>query len=476
VRAALDGRRATVLVGLALAAAAAFVFGRALGTRTNYDEGVYLASLQLLREGETLGGDVYTPQPPVFYWILRALASPFGSSVEGIRAGFVALAVIGVLAAFAAAKQLYGLAAGTAAGFFLVVAPPFPSVAADIAADMPSLALALVSLAVVARAVQPTASPMWAIGAGTVGAAALLTKFLAAPILVALLTIPLAARAGRRLLPLIAAGAVAFAAVVVLVHLGSLEELWTGAVSDHEGAKSLSRVGDNVDRLRYLLELRTPFGWLVPAGAVAFAVSRNARRSWPLAVTVPVAALFTLYVRPLPDHHLSLMACAYAIAAGPALALGVESLRPRAREVAAAVAVVFVAMGIFQEQRRELRNDVPEPPEVEWATRAIEGAVPAGRRFTTDVPIVSFRTGRLIPGYLTDTSSTRLRSRALTPADVLREIETSDSRAVLVGRIFRDQPELLAALRRRFPAITRCGGATLYLPAEPAIPLPACPT
>src|SRR5262249_3308017 len=135
---ALD-RGAPVVVALA----AAFVFGRALGTRTNYDEGVYLASLQLLRHGEELGRDVYTPQPPVFYWLLRGLAAPFGRSIEGIRAGFVAFAVVGVLGAFAAARALWGLGAAMAAGLVVVIAPPFPTVAPTVAADIPSLSLGM---------------------------------------------------------------------------------------------------------------------------------------------------------------------------------------------------------------------------------------------------------------------------------------------------------------------------------------------
>ena len=43
---------------------------RALGARTNFDEGVYLASLDAMRRGQELGSEIYTSQPPVFYWLL----------------------------------------------------------------------------------------------------------------------------------------------------------------------------------------------------------------------------------------------------------------------------------------------------------------------------------------------------------------------------------------------------------------------
>jgi hypothetical protein len=292
---------------------------------------------------------------------------------------------------------------------------------------------------------------------------------------VPLAVIPLARRSGRRVLPAVVAGGTAATALVLLVHLGSLAELWAGAVGDHEGAKALSRVGDNVDRLRWLLEWRTPFGWLVPAGAVAFVLSREARKTWPLATIVPAAALFTLYVRPLPDHQLALMACAYAVAAGPALALGVAQLRGNTRRLATVAVVLFVAAGVFQEQRRQTRNDVPEPLHVTWATDAVKVATGDGDTIVTDLPIVAFYAQRAIPGYLTDTSSTRIRSRALTGADVLREIDENDARAVVVARMFRTLPALLAGVESRLPVVARCGDATLYLPAKPARPLPSCP-
>jgi hypothetical protein len=53
------------LTAVVVAGAAGLVFTRALGTRTNYDEGVYLASLDAMRRGQELGTELYTSQPPV---------------------------------------------------------------------------------------------------------------------------------------------------------------------------------------------------------------------------------------------------------------------------------------------------------------------------------------------------------------------------------------------------------------------------
>jgi 4-amino-4-deoxy-L-arabinose transferase-like glycosyltransferase len=360
----------------------------------------------------------------------------------------------------------------------LVIAPPFPTVAPTVAADVPSLSLGLVALALAACACHTRASRssrIWAVAAGAAAAFAVLTKFLAAPFLVPLVALPVGVRRGRELVPWIVAGGAAATLLVALVHLGSLHELWRGAVTDHEGAKALGTVHDNVERLRHLLEWKTPFGWIVPAGAVAFVLSRRARRVWPLATIVPAAIAFTLYSRPLPDHQLSLAACALAVAAAPALALGLGELRGRVREAAVVVLAVFVAAGVYQEQRRQVRNDEPEPIKVTWSTAAVDASTRPEDRLTTDEPIVSFKSRRLIPGDLTDTSSTRVVSRALTTDTILRDIEESESKAVVVSRMFLSLPDLRHALERRFPVRVRCGGATLYLPAQPSRPLPRCP-
>ena len=462
-------------VAAAVAVLAGLVYLRALDSRTNYDEGVYLGSLDALRHGLRLGTDVYAVQPPGFYLLLQLVAAPFGDSLEGIRLGFILVALAGALSAYACAARLYGAAAGLAAIAFLVIGPPFPTVAITVSADVPSLALGMLALALVAAAVRDDASRVWAVAGGAVLAAAVAVKFLAAPYAAPFVAIALAARAGRRVLLPALAGAGAVTLALVLLNLGALHELYQGVVADHEGAKSISSVGDNVDRLRHLLEWRTPFAWLVWAGAISFVVSRRARRVWPLATIVPAAVAFTLYLRPLNDHHLALMSSAYAISAGPALALGIGQLGRRAQLAAAGLVCVFVGAGFVQESHRFERNDLPERPELVWATRVIDAATRPGDVVATDQPLVNFLAGRRFPGYLSDTSNTRFESGALTGGDVLREVDTAHAAAVLSARMFRFQPGLASGLRARFPVRLKCGEATLYLlrlPPGSGVPCP----
>jgi 4-amino-4-deoxy-L-arabinose transferase-like glycosyltransferase len=449
------------------------VFTRALGTRTNYDEGVYLASLDAMRRGQQLGTELYTSQPPVFYWLLRALAAPFGSSIPDIRVAFALLAIVGVAAAIALGWRLYGPPAGVTAGALVAIGPPYASVAPTVSADVPAVALGLVSLALVSFAVRSGAPRPWAGAAGAVLALAVLTKLLAIPFVVPFLSLALAARAARRVLPAALIGAALAALVVAAANAGALDDIWRQVVTDHTDARDLGTVSGNLDQIRKLLEPRTPFGWLVPLGFVAFVLSRRARPTWPMWTFVPAAAGFLVLVRPLADHHLVLLSVACAIAAGPSLALAIGGLRRAPQAVATTVLVLFVAAGMYQEQRRLQRNDTPEPADVRWAIEAIERATGNNALVVADQPIVLFRAERATTGPLVDISNTRVTGGTLTAAEVNAEIRRSRPDAVLVGRMLRFLPAVIARLDGDYRWRVRCGVATLYLTSRVATP--PCP-
>jgi 4-amino-4-deoxy-L-arabinose transferase-like glycosyltransferase len=456
-----------------VALASVLVYTRALGTRTNYDEGVYLASVDLMRRGQELGSQIYTSQPPVFYWLLRALAAPFGSSISGIRLAFALVAVIGVVAAIALGWLLYGPSAGVAAGALVAIGPPYPTFAPTVSADVPAVALGLVSLALLAFALRGTTSRAWAGAAGVVLALAMLTKLLAVPFLVPFVALTLAARSTRRVLPPALVGAALVALIVAVANAPALDDIWRQVVTDHTNARALGTLSGNLHQIRNVVDLRTPFGWLVPVGFAALLLSRRARRTWPLWTFVPAAAGFLVLVRPLTDHHLVLLSAACAIAAGPSLALAIGGLSPTPRTVVTVVLVLFVAAGLYQEQRRLHRNDLADPPEVTWAIAAVERTTGDGALVVTDQPIVVFRAKRATAGPLVDISNTRVSGGTLTAADVNAEIGWSRPKAVLVDRMLQSLPAVITELDRSYPWRVRCGSATLYLTSR--APTPPCP-
>jgi 4-amino-4-deoxy-L-arabinose transferase-like glycosyltransferase len=471
----IQWKRAAPALAAVVVVVAAAIFTRALGTRTNYDEGVYLASLEALRHGQRLGSDLYAIQPPAFYVLLRVLAAPFGHSIEGIRAAFALVGVLGVGAAVALGWRLYGAAAGLSAGALLAIAPPYPTVAPTVAADVPSIALGICALALTAFATHPRSSRRLAAASGSVLALAVLVKFLALPFAVPILALVLAARCGRRLLPPLLGGGAAVGAVFLIAYSRALPELWQGIVSDHAGAKKVSSISRNVDWIQHLLSVHTPLGWLVPLALVALVLVPRARQTWPLWTIVPASALFLVLLRPLADHHLALLSASYAIASGPTLALAITALPRHARVGAAVLLVAMLAAGAFQEQRRLHHNDVAEPAEIRWASSVVAAATRPSELVVTDQPVIAFRARRQIPGYLSDTSNTRVVSGALTTADVLRVVDENRPTAVVVGRMFLSMSGLVPKLASRYPVHRACGRVTVYLRTPTIEALPLCP-
>jgi 4-amino-4-deoxy-L-arabinose transferase-like glycosyltransferase len=455
---------------------AGLVFTRSLGTRTNYDEGVYLASLDALRRGQALGSEVYTSQPPGFYALLRLLAWPGGTSIEGIRLAFALVAVAGVVAATVVGWRLLGAWAGVAAGALVAIGPPYPSVSRTIASDVPSVALGLVALAFACLAVTTDSrrSKAWAIAAGAALGLAFMTKVLALPFAVPLVAIVLSRRRGRSLLPLVAASVTAVVGVFLLVHASALGEIWTSVIGDHSNAKKAGSASANLHLVARLLEPRTPFGWLVPAGFGCFLFVRRARDAWPLWTLVPAAWAFLIFIRPLADHHFVLLAAAYGLAAGSSLALAAAELRPQLRVIAVSTIALFFAAGLFQEQRRLHHNDAPESPEIVWAVDEIGRETRPNELVTTDQPIVAWKARRALPGALVDVSSTRVTGGTLTADEILREIDKASPVAVLEARMFRSLPVVTGGLSKRYPVKLRCGDATLYLKRPSTQPVAPC--
>ena len=414
---------------IAAVLAAALLFGRGLHEATSYDEGVYLASVDALRHGQELGAEVFASQPPGFYLLLRAEAAPAGRSVTRMRTAMLVLALVGVVAAYALGRVLAGASAGLAAAGVLASAPAYATEAIRIAADIPSVALSLVALALAAWA--RGRSAVVAALAGAVFAAAVSVKLLVLPAVV-----PLAVMLRRpKLLGAAAAGALVVAGTLALIFAGSLGAIWHDAVSFHRTARS---IGDgNARHIIDFFGFKTPFTWIVAAGLVAAALRRRALALWAF---LAAAIIFLFLQRPLLDHHFVLLTAAGAVAAAASLPVG--------RPVVAAALVVAVAAGWAQQWRQIGRNDEPEPAAVLAAARTLRATTAPTELVGGDLPIVAFRADRRLPGDLVDTSAVRFASASVTDAKVLRALERARVRTVVVGREFRVRPRLLAGLRR----------------------------
>jgi Dolichyl-phosphate-mannose-protein mannosyltransferase len=441
-----------------LLALAAFVYVRGLEAAANYDEGVYLASLDALRHGQELGTDVYASQPPGFYVLLQALSFLPGDGVEGIRVAFVLVALVGVGAAYAIGRRLAGVWGAFGSAALLVVTAPWPVQAARVQADTASVALALSAVAV---AVSSRRSP-WRWGVvGVLAGAAIAVKLLALSVLAPLAVLLIARRSWGAAGAALAGAALVWAALLI-AYAGALGELWESVVSDHRDARGLGpSYWDNVERvLLHPLDWRTPAGVLVPLGLVAAVVLLRRVELLALGMWIAASALLLVVQQPLLDHHFVLLAAVLAVPAGAGLGATVERVPAPARYAAAGVAALALAAGFVQEERRLWRQD-GDPSGVTWAAGELRRRTQPDQLVGTDLPIVAYLADRRVPGQLVDSSFVRLGRGSLTDGQILDALEGAP--AVVVGRLYAERPALVAALRERYPRQLTDEGVTIYL-------------
>jgi hypothetical protein len=447
-----------VLVALLLTAEG-LLFARNLDTAASYDEGVYLASLDALRHGQTLGSEVFASQPPGFYLLLRIIGLFSGHSVTDARVGFLLVALIGCAGAYFLGRVLVGIGTGFAASALLAVLPPFPSEAIRIDADVPSVSLSLVALALATAGFRRRGPAALAALAGAVFALAVSVKLFAVLTLVPLAGLAFARGVPRRALVATVAGAGAVAAAFLIAYAGVLGSLWDDAVVFHGDARAYPSPRPNGHVIAHFLDFRTPSAWLVALGAAATAVAW--RRVWPLWAWTAAAVGFLLWQKPLFDHHLVLLCAALASAAGVAVGAGIAGLpRVVASALAAAVLAALAVGGAQQAHRIDLRVTA-EPPEMIWAVTKLRSC-DAASTVGSDQPMAAFRARRRLPGQLVDTSLVRISTPSLPPARLLGIIDREHVVAVFAGRSFLEQPAVLSGLRARFGRPQRFGAARFY--------------
>jgi hypothetical protein len=463
-----------VLIGVVLTAAGV-LFAQGLAIPADYDEGSYLAAVDAIRHGQMLGDEVFSPQPPAFYGLLVAGDAVFGNSLDGVRSAVILLALLGCLAAYVVGRLVAGRFAGVAAAALLALSHPYSTFAAKISADLPALTIGLLALVAVLGArsarTERVAYSLAAL-AGALFVVSALVKVsmlsLAFPLVAFALLRP---RLSWRAAAAAAAGAAAVVVAFVAGYPGELHGIWRGAVLYHSAARDVSAPGasvrDNVEHYLHFFSPRTrnPLVWVGALGLVAWLALPPWKRLRlaPLWLWAAVSLGFLLSHVPLHDNHDVLLAGALGLAAGVSAGAALDRLPRRHALAGAAVLVAILTMGYVKQFLDLHRAHAREPGEVRWAVRELQARTRPGDVVATDQPIIAFLAHRRMPGDLVDTAYLRFRSGYLTPREVLGDIDRAHVRAVVAVRAFRDQPAILAGLRRRYGTQIRYGGAVLYL-------------
>lgn len=449
-------RRAAALEAgalLAILVAQAFLFARPIHTATDYDEGVYLASVDALRHGQGLGTDVFAPQFPGFYDLLRIVATVVGETVTGMRAGMVAVALLGTVGGWLIGRRFGGVFGGLLVAAFLVIAPPLDLFGFRVLADPPTIALALL-----AAGLATLGGPVAAFAAAAFFVAALsmkLTAITALPVIAYLLW-----RRPRHAI----AGAAAAAVVVLALHAAAIPDLWESAVEYHKKARDTADVIPHPRRqIVDQIPRRAVFYSLAILSAVVGAISfvlRRPPRVWPLWACVAASVLFLLWHEPLHYNHLILFPAWLAVAAGSTLGTAL----PR-RRVLYAVAVVVLVAAYVQQVRRVDETRAPEPAANVAAARELERLVPPEKLVIDDRPIISFLAHRRVVGEVVDMSFLRFETGSLTDREIIRLLRRA--RAVVVSRSLRTRPGVLRYVRSLFALRYDHGGVRIYVRTLP---------
>jgi len=449
--------------------AAAATYGRSLHAAPNFDEGGYSAALDALQHGQKLGTEVYLVQPPGFYFLLEGIQRALGDQLADLRLGMLLVSLVGLLAAYAIGRRYGGVAGGIGAAGLLAISPPFPAFAPLVESDPPSVVLGLVALALAVWSYGPRRERPWlAAGAGAILACSILVKLFTGTIFVPLVALAIRNRTSWRTLAATAVGGLAILALLIVTHLGAVDDFWRGAVSGQLANRRIEAPShyDNLVRVVRFFDPRTPGTYLALAGIIAAIVQGVRHRGlgmWPLWSWTLTAAAFTVWMRPLLDHHLVLLAAAIAVPAGTSLGATVMLLRPRTRIVVAGAAVLVLAAGLAQQWRQLERNVRPDDPKVVWAAGVLRDNTDPDGYVVSDLPYAAVLADRRIAGPLVDTSWGRVSSGKLSAADVIRIADEYDVHVVVTGRMLRSSPGLAGMLRARFPVRRTYGDAVAYV-------------
>jgi 4-amino-4-deoxy-L-arabinose transferase-like glycosyltransferase len=442
------------------------------GGSRDYDEGVYWQTLRSLIHGHRLFSEIFAPQGPVFFYALLPFYSLLGHSIVAARVGVAVYSLLGAAAIYVAAWRLAGPWAGLIGVMLLTTDFIWAAEAQTLHAEVPSLALGLVAIALVSVAVTRDVTDGWSAWL-IAGAGAALALGTASKAFVIIFAVPLALLVAvsdlRNRVRLLYVGAAGFGFVAVAVFLpfaGTPRLLYQDLIASHLAAGRAMNAGMAANFRLLHLGRELPLELSALALAV-IALIRHDRLALPAIAWIAATILALLLYQPLFPHEVALLIAPLAfLIAIEAPHLGrMIRFAPADPGVPMAGALVVLVIGVLALSRdlpawQAARR--PNPHEQQLAS-AIGLHSPPGAAVIGDNPFAIALADRDTPPPLVDTSFARVLAGTLRAQD----IETIALRAHVPLMVF-DTGRLDAASGLRqwamdlYPQVVKVDGGTVY--------------
>ncbi|HEY7125213.1 MAG TPA: glycosyltransferase family 39 protein [Ktedonobacterales bacterium] len=476
----------------------------------NYDEGVYWASLRALHAGDSLFTPVFSSQPPFFLLSMVPLVDVLGPTLVAGRLSIVLFSLLGILAMYALGRRLGGRWVGFGAALLLAVDHLYLIQSQTIQAEAPSTALMIV--AVTAASFADRAPWQASLLSGVATTLAILTKLFAVVAIVPILLLFLGQMIqmskrkqapwlhwGLRVIGCYLLGFLATGALLLLPHLGHLQQLYAQVIAFHlDAARAFpSSLSEN-----FSLIIHTQAEYPLLVIALAGVVIGLLRKQWNMLIAVSwvLAALVVLLQQaPLFDHHLVLLVPGLALTASLGLAprdnamqTSVEYLEyPHFRlptflrifspSMSAKSVLILrvglpilllcgvVAFALHTNLRYPLGIPAAQVATLTAAANDLKTLTTPDQLVIADDQYVADMAERSVPPELVDTSFVRIQTGYLTTAQVIALAEQPQVGAILfyTGR-FDQLSGFRAWVEGHFHLAREYGdGRALYLPGAP---------
>jgi 4-amino-4-deoxy-L-arabinose transferase-like glycosyltransferase len=436
------------------------------------DEWRYTACSRLVNHGYALFSQVYSAQPPLLFLSLSSGMRLFGDSIAGARWTVIGFGLLALLASISISALLSGRLAAAITGLVLSISPGFLAYGHAIEAEIPMMALGSCALALALLSARRQ-SLLWALLAGLVLAAAVLTKLfaleLAAPAMAAFAA---QSRSPWRYHLRAAFSLLAGLAIPVALDFGLLSppQQWQQVVQLHDRAAQAALPGllapGNV--IGRFLTLDPGLSLLGILGLLAVLAARRRYEAMFLILWFPGTLVMLLLFRPLFPHHAAILATPLAVSAGVGLAALVTPARPAALTgpaIAIAIVAAVLYCGLLPRTLHADRHLVAGPapithPQLLAWTREHTSI---GQLIAIDDLQVVDLAGRLSVPPLCDPSNVRLKSGYLTAADLIAASRRYQPHVVASTGVFTQVPRYMAWLRAHYRRLEIAPGQEVFI-------------